>query len=546
MQMSIDLSRRGFLGALGLGAVAVAGPSVLAGCRTNPKSTTSTNPSAAADSLIPSYALKEYVKPDFPPPANGYEKIPASFVKAYDKPPGSGSTITAMTPLWGAIPKTTGNKYFDGINARLGSKITFQISDGNTYGDKLATVTASQKDLPDWLCLTTWSLPARFADTAPDLFEDLTPYIGGDKVKEYPNLASVPTDSWRYSVYNDTLIGIPMPDAGIPNPLFYRADLFEKFGVTELPKTPDEVLELAKELTDARAGRYGCDDLWNQAQIFFAVPPTWKKDDSGKLVHRFETEEYRQALEWIAKLFKSGAVHPDAVAGNTGDAKTRFEAGKTLMLSDGIGGWAEALQRQLASNPEYSQLPMPVIGNGSGDPVIWKGAAMGIFSAIKKGTAEAKVKEILKLADFIAAPFGTEEYNLINYGIEGTHYTLDENKLPKMTELGAAEVQPTYLFLSSPAPSIAKVQYPGFVKAYATWVNETASFYKEPLFYGMNITVPTKLASIGTPFDDLNKDIARGRKTLADLDKAIETWKKAGGEELRTFYQKILDETKPS
>ncbi|CAI9405590.1 extracellular solute-binding protein [Aestuariimicrobium sp. T2.26MG-19.2B] len=543
--MSIDLSRRRFLGALGLGAAAVVGPTVLAGCRTQGAGAPAGDPSQAANALVPDYAVKQYAKPDYPPPANGFEKIPDSFVKAYDKPPGSGSTIAVMTPLWGAIPRTSGNKYFDGLNTRIGSTLKFSISDGNTYGDKMATVMASKKDLPDWLCLTTWNLPARFSDTAADLFEDLSPYIAGDKVKDYPNLASVPTDSWRYCVYNGTLVGIPMPDAGIPNPLFYRADLFKKYGVTQLPTTPDEVIEVAKQLTDPKAGRYGCDDLWNQAVNFFHVPPKWQKDDSGNLVHRVETQEYRQALEWTARLFKAGVVHPDAVAGNGGDAKQRFESGKTLMLSDGIGGWAEALQRQLPSNPDYSQLPMPVIGNGSGDPVVWKGPAMGIFSAIKKGLGEAKVKEILKVADFLAAPFGTEEYNLVNYGVEGTHYTLDENRLPKLTDLGAAEVQPTYIFLASPAPSVAKVQYPGYVKAYSEWVNTTATFFKEPLFYGMNITEPTRLASIGASFADLEKDIVRGRKTMADLDKAIATWKKAGGEELRTMYKKVLDEATP-
>jgi len=34
----------------------------------------------------------------------------------------------------------------------------------------------------------------------------------------------------------------------------------------------------------------------------------------------------------------------------------------------------------------------------------------------------------------------------------------------------------------------------------------------------------------------------RGRKKLTDLDPAVETWKASGGEELRAFYQEILDQ----
>lgn len=535
------LGRRNFMGAMGLGAAAIGAPAMLGGCRTQGSGSTNTN-GAASESILPAYELKEYLKPDYPAPANGYEKLPDSFVKAYDKPPGSGSTISVMTPLWGAIPSTTGNKYFDGINERLGSKLVFRISDGNTYGDKLAATMASSKDMADWVCLTTWNIPPRFGEQVDSLFTDLTPYLAGDKVKEYPHLANIPTDAWRYCVWNGKLFGLPFPDAGIPNPLFYRKDLFDKLGVKELPKTPDEVLNLAKELTDAKAGRYGADDLWNQAVNFHAVPGKWKLD-GDKLVNRVETAEYREALEWIAKLFKSGAVHPDAVAGNTGDAKTRFESGKTLMLSDGIGGWHEALQRQLPSNPEYNQQPLPVIG-AHGDPVVWKGPALGILSMIKKGTPEAKVKEMLKIADFLASPFGTEEFQLINYGIEGVHYTKDDKGIPQFTKLGVTEVQPTYIFLVDPPVVNAKVQYPNYVKDMSTWINETSKYFKEPLFYGMNITEPSRFSSLSTPFADLEKDIARGRKGMKDLDAAIANWKKTGGEELRTFYQKILDEQK--
>jgi len=42
-------------------------------------------------------------------------------------------------------------------------------------------------------------------------------------------------------------------------------------------------------------------------------------------------------------------------------------------------------------------------------------------------------------------------------------------------------------------------------------------------------------------FSNLEKDISRGRKTLKDLDAAVATWRSSGGDELRTFYQDILD-----
>jgi putative aldouronate transport system substrate-binding protein len=87
----------------------------------------------------------------------------------------------------------------------------------------------------------------------------------------------------------------------------------------------------------------------------------------------------------------------------------------------------------------------------------------------------------------------------------------------------------------------AKVQYPGFVEAFCTWQAEAAQYLVEDLFYGMQITEPAQYASLKTPFEDLEKDIARGRKSMADLDDAVATWTSSGGEELRAFYQEILD-----
>ena len=36
-------------------------------------------------------------------------------------------------------------------------------------------------------------------------FEDLTPFLAGDKVKAYPNLANIPSGAWKSSVHEETL-----------------------------------------------------------------------------------------------------------------------------------------------------------------------------------------------------------------------------------------------------------------------------------------------------------------------------------------------------
>ncbi|AEG45013.1 extracellular solute-binding protein [Isoptericola variabilis] len=539
------IDRRSFLGLMGLGAAAIGMPSVLASCSSNGAVGAAGGGGAVSQGVLPNYVPIEYVAPDFPSvngSTAGYAKIPAELVRAFSSPPGSGGRYTAMTPLWGTIPPTQGNQYYEAVSSALGTTIEFQISDGNTYGDKLAAVLASAKDVPDWVCIPSWNVPPRFGQAVESLFEDLTPYLAGDKIEKYKNLANIPTDAWRFCVFNDKLYGLPFPGEVITDAIFYRADIFAELGITEQPRSAAELLDLAREITDPSAQRWGTDDLWTAATMMFAVPPKWKVDDAGKLVHRVETEEYRAALEWQAQLFASGAVHPDAVADNAADAKQRFESGQTLIANDGVGGWHEALGRQLGSNPDYDQQPFEPIAHDGGTPRLFKGNPANIFSFIKKNEDKAKIEEMLAVADFLASPFGTEEYQLINFGVEGVHYELDADNLPVATELAATELQPTYIFLVDPPVVNSKVQYPGFVEDFCTWMADAAQYLEEPVFYGMQITEPSQFASLATPFPDLEKDIARGRKSMADLDEAVETWRSSGGEELRAFYQDILDQ----
>lgn len=535
-------SRRTFLTFLGAGVI---GSAALAGCRTEGGGgggDPTTPAGAVADDLLPAYVPLDYVEPDFPSvngSTAGFATIPAELVQAFDAPPGSGSTFTAMTPLWGAIPPSTGNQYYEAVNAAIGSTIDFQISDGNTYGDKLAAVLASADDVPDWVCIPTWNIPPRFDQAVESLFEDLTPFLAGEAVNDYPHLANIATDVWKFCVFNGKLKALPFPGEIITDALFYRDDVFEEEGITELPTDAQGLLELCAELTNGE--RWAANDLWNAAILIHGVVPKWRIEDDGTLTHRIETEEYRAALEWNTALFEQGSVHPDAVADNSGDAKARFEAGQVLLSTDGVGGWHEALARQLSGNPTYSQRPFAPIAADGGTPVLWKGNPANILSFIKATDDKEKVAEMLEVANFLAAPFGTEEYALVNYGVEGVHFDYDGDGLPVATDLATTELQPTYIFLADPPVVNAKVQYPGFVEAFCTWMADASQYVQDPAFFGMQITEPNQFGSLNQPIEDLEKDIARGRKSINDLDAAIETWRSSGGEELRQYYQDILD-----
>ena len=67
--------------------------------------------------------------------------------------------------------------------------------------------------------------------------------------------------------------------------------------------------------------------------------------------------------------------------------------------------------------------------DGSGGPVTYNIAGYFGQWCIPAATAgdDAKVEELLRITNYFAAPFGSEEYIFLNFGIEGVHHTLNDD-----------------------------------------------------------------------------------------------------------------------
>ncbi|GAA1565994.1 MULTISPECIES: extracellular solute-binding protein [Kribbella] len=542
-------SRRTFISLLGAGAAAAAGGVTLTGCSKGGSGSSTKGRAETEDKLsglLPKYTAYEPVKPDIPGvdgASPGFSHYPAELKRAVpDKMVPSGKEVTAMTPLWSPIPPLTNNSYFDANNERIGAPVKFNILNGNDYGDKLGPILAAG-NIPELLCIPGWNISGltRFAQAADKLFEDLTPYLAGDKVSAYPMLANLPTRAWAYGVWNSQLKAVPFPSDGFPWALFYRKDIFDQLGA-EPPKNTDDLLALGKQLTDPKANRWAFGGVADEMARAFGAPADWRKDSSGKLVNKIETPEFAESVAFVRKLFQSGYVHPEVVANSGGDEKALFEGGKLLIRQDGLGGWAESLQRQLTSNPKFNPQPVAPFAHDGGTPITWGGDPAGIFTFVKKGVGADRVKELLGVLNYTAAPFGTEEYQLYNYGVKGKHYTLESSGAPKLTPLGQKEVSQTYIFLGGRPTAITQSEYPGYVQSMCAWENAAIKVRQKSLFDGIRVEQPAKMAALAQPFDDALQDIFRGRRPVSELQTAIKQWQTNGGNEGRDFYAKVLSD----
>lgn len=547
------ISRRSFLGtALGAGSLALS-PAFLAGCGGSETSKGGVS-SADLSGVLPSYVpATGGPAPDLPSVTGaasaatdpGFLSYPADQVRTVSAVPGRGGSYRAVTPLWGPIPKA-GNSYYRAVNAALGAELEIRPTNGNNYAQTVPTLVAGNK-LPDWIQIPTWwNANVNVGELAARKFADLTPFLAGDKVRKYPHLAAIPSGGWQAGVWQNKLHGIPSytSQANFAGALFYRKDVLDERGIGPAEiRDAESLLALGKELTSTSANVWAFDVLWLVVQQIFKVPPLSSAVTvvDGKVVSAYETPQVKEALAFAHRMAKSGYVHPDSLAGNDSNAKQRFYSGKVLVQADGPGSWntQDSVQGR-AANPDYVRGALPLFAHDGSTPTIALGASASVMSYLNKELTPAQIEECLAIANYLAAPYGSFEYTLINYGVAGEDWTREDGAPTYTTQGTKQSNQTTYQFLASPRNIVTNPGREDITRAAHEWAAGAVKHAYKPPFWNLNVSPPTRFASIstGTQVNDVIKEVTFGKKSVAEFTSAATNWKNTGGGQLIDWYQK--------
>lgn len=553
----LPMTRRGFLTTAAGTAGAVAAGSLLSACGTGATAAAGSTSASTLAKILPAYVPRSLagIKPDYPSidgSEPGYLSYPTTLVRTVSEVPGSGGTYTAIAPTWGAIPRTSGNTYYQALNTALGANMRWQPTNGTTITTTLPTLFAGNQ-LPDWIEVPTFAQPSAFGQAVQDKLADLTPYLAGDKIKEYPNLAAIFSNGWQQAIWNDKIAGIPCVVAGFATGVFlyYRADILDSLGLgTPSVKSLADLYDLGKEVNDPAGKRWAFEDIWQFMGYpygsGFGLPYVWTTDSKGDLLTTFETDQIIEAMNWQAKLFKAGMVNPEAVAGNTGNAKQRFWSGQSVITADGGGAWDAAdATSGAASNPKYRRMAFDFFtADGTGSPRVWLAPPTEYLSYFNNSLKPAQIRELLRIANYLAAPFGSYEFTLVNYGAANVDYTMTKNG-PVATATGNKDVVSVVpILLSSPNNTISNPGYPAITTASAQFEQRNARYGVKPTFYAMNITVPSSLvaANTFTPFTETSNimyQVVRGRSSIADYQSTVKDWLGSGGTRLKAFMESV-------
>ncbi|MBX9393498.1 extracellular solute-binding protein [Streptomyces sp. TRM72054] len=534
------MSRRTLLRSMAVGGAALSVPGLLTACST---SSGDSDVSNAGKKLAPwpTYKPATGPEPDLAPTdagvQAGYTAYPSDLVKSVARAPGDGSTVKVMSVSFGTPPKpASANRFWAAVEKALGVKIEYTIVSQADYQKKMATVMAGDADsLPDIINLFAGFVLPREAEFVQRRAEDLTPFLSGDAIEAYPNLANIPTHAWQdMGRIGGRIHGIPLERPLPGSTLWINQGMFTDAGMTE-GWTADDFAAVAKRATSGRTYALGAaqGSLFGNAVHSAAhnAPQEWDVTKDGTFLPGCADERYKAAIAFQAQLRKNGSYHPDATSISQIDLTTLYYNGTVGSMQDGFGAYLPKYQEAPDGMTPAAALPYGVGGEPGG--IVAARRSFG-YTVLKKAKKE-RIELLLRILDYLAAPFGSEEWELVHYGVEGTHFTRAADGSPRPTRLGEVENN-TNLPLKYLAEGPQVLFVPGMpdaVRALHAWQEKVVPRAIRNASFGLQSrTKNAQGTTLKALLDDTVTGIVAGRLALSEWDAVVKHWRQRGGDRM--------------
>ncbi|UFU03119.1 substrate-binding domain-containing protein [Ruania suaedae] len=525
----MNLSRRNLLRFGALTGAAVAAPS-LAGCRTQGTAGPA-DPGAAAADVLPTFQQYTGVTADVPGEPGRYSDLFYRYpepVKAISEVPGDGGDVTCLTVASVAPPPLESNPFWQAFNERLGINYVPTLTPSPDYPSKFATMTAGD-ELPDLFTIVvdqTAALDQLLAAKAADL----TDHLAGDAILDYPFLANLPTISWQETIFGGRIRAIPIVRGYMTSLMMYsRKDLLAEQGITEEPGSFEEWYAALEEMNAPSANTWALASIPTDfVRQMLRLPNKWYLD-GDRIVTAYAAEGQEEALESMRRIVEAGMVNPDAATASESDQRAWFQNG-----SASYGWWTMSSYPALAVDPTGEQdayigdgVPVPGYESGTGTPFL--GEPNVTLTGFNAASAE-RIETLLSIANYLAAPYGTEEYLFRKYGLEGEHFTMTDGEITQDQDRGGERgighnyiCDSPWVIAATPETRDAMQRWQDFEKVF------TEEFALDPTTGLYSSTASRSLASLNQTMRALELDIVLGRQPVSAWAEGVEKFRADGG-----------------
>jgi putative aldouronate transport system substrate-binding protein len=374
-----------------------------------------------------------------------------------------------------------------------------------------------------------------------DLLEDLTPYIeksehlknilqphNEERMKNYPYLLWVkPLDSKTPVIRKDWFEKVASSKVLMENPTVDNYFTFFQELVANPPggsKKPANAVTVAGDITEL-------DFIFEMA---FGINQTWLKN-GGDYEYAKVSDQEKNKLEFYNKLYEAGLLDPQYLTKQWDTKEKAFYDGETGVIVGTNGKIIDIY------NGKMKQV------NGEGAEVVVLPPAKGEFQGFaptditkeSRGLAissQSKNKEtVFEVLDYLASPEGQM---LDRLGFEGEHFNVTDSGI----ELTEKYYNEWYARFWEPAEfNTEKPLKTPLLSAPAEKSRELANeFYSKDNSFILPEELISKWDAMENLYKEYSTDIITGKRPIADFDKFVEEWKKAGGDEVTEYANKNI------
>jgi putative aldouronate transport system substrate-binding protein len=473
-----------------------------------------------------------------------YTKYPEPYASVTE-PSGKGGKVRIFWLTDKRIKPRDDNTWWQELEQRLGVELDIQLIPGAAYGDKIATTIAGG-DMPELMQVLTLLSPQQPKFMLQGAYTDLTEILSEEGRSSFPNLAKIPEYAYTNSKLNGTLYAVPSPFPIEPNAQWYRGDWAIRLGIAA-PTNAAEYQGMLQAFTANDPDGNGNTDTYGTAfeqlngfeQRFvhgmFRVPcesDGFRLNDDGTFTYVLETEEFRNALDYSRQLWAANVFHPDSRTMANTDVRDQVIGSVAGGGAIGFVLVSDSRKNLKLVAPEGTIVGLVPPGHDGGQGVNYN--IDGYFGQVaipaSIGKDEEKLRELLGICNFFAAPFGSDEHIFLTLGKEGVHWTPNDDGSRTQTQQGQEEVIGSILggdsvLFDANVEQAIEFQSMMYQQAQTGLFSATSPLYSE--------TMSNKGSELAQLYTDRRYEIGTGAKDLDAIDSWISDWKSRGGDDIQ-------------
>ncbi len=266
-------------------------------------------------------------------------------------------------------------------------------------------------------------------------FWDVEPYL-----QDYPNLSKIDEKTLASARVDGHLYGVPFQKPIARYGVLVRQDWLDNLGL-ETPHTIEELSDVAVAFTKDDPDGNGQNDTtgfidrlesfklgFKTLAGYFGAGNNFEVTDDDEVIPSFQTDEFKEAMEWYRGLYEQGAINGEFVTMQKQNQIDAIAQGKGGIVVTGLFEAKNYMSLAKSADPN-TPMEWALINDITFDDVprrILSDTAGGFGGWISISTTRVKSEEQVKsILAFIDKLLDEEPFTLMSNGIEDEHYTLD-------------------------------------------------------------------------------------------------------------------------